>query len=45
MRANRYAGTNSWWLGHLQSNADVDNVFTEMAQVNMPSNYMFGRHG
>lgn len=28
-------GTNAWWLGHLQSNADVDNVLSLMALVGL----------
>lgn len=26
-------GTNTWWLGHLQRNSDVDNVLSQMALV------------
>ena len=31
-------GTNSWWLSQLQSNSDVDNVFSELALVSLNVN-------
>ncbi|KAL8970169.1 MAG: hypothetical protein Q9183_001647 [Haloplaca sp. 2 TL-2023] len=30
-RTQYFAGTNSWWLGHLWSNADVDQAVSQMA--------------
>ena len=33
-------GVNAWWLGHLQNNSDVFNVFTDLALVNWPPTLM-----
>ena len=34
-RLNRFIGTNAWYLGHLTSNADVDQAMSQIAAVSM----------
>ncbi|KAL6715317.1 hypothetical protein ACLMJK_007582 [Lecanora helva] len=37
-----FAGTNTWWLGHIQSNADVDNVLADLALTQLKVTRVWG---